>query len=226
MSSSSSHAPTRTSTGACRWSPLPHDRGVRSARHRRTIPVAGQVMQIGGFAGIRLDMSDFPTRHNYGLALWQSKIEPIMADWVGELGVPIHRGRSVERFVQDGTGVDVELSDGQSLRAEYLVGCDGGRSVIRKTAGIEFPGWIRRQLHARRGRDGRRAPGRHATRGRRYRSRQPGWQPLGRTGSCSRSGWSSTTANPRCRISARRSSLSKGRTTECTARPGSPGSPT
>ena len=44
-------------------------------------------------------------------------------------------------FAQDDTGVDVRLSDGQVLRAEYLVGCDGGRSLIRKAAGIEFPGW-------------------------------------------------------------------------------------
>jgi 2-polyprenyl-6-methoxyphenol hydroxylase-like FAD-dependent oxidoreductase len=59
----------------------------------------------------------------------------------GELAVPIYRGREVTGFTQDDTGVDVELSDGQSLRAEYLTGCDGGRSLIRKTAGIEFPGW-------------------------------------------------------------------------------------
>ena len=44
-------------------------------------------------------------------------------------------------FAQDDAGVDVELSDGRSLRAEYLVGCDGGRSLVRKAAGIEFPGW-------------------------------------------------------------------------------------
>ncbi len=55
--------------------------------------------------------------------------------------MPIYRGREVTGFAQDDTGVDVVISDGQSLRAEYLVGCDGGRSVIRKTAGIEFPGW-------------------------------------------------------------------------------------
>ena len=91
--------------------------------------------------GSALDISDFPTRHHYGLALWQNHIERILAGWVGELGVPIYRGREVTGFAQDDTGVDVELSDGQSLRAEYLVGCDGGRSVIRKAAGIEFPGW-------------------------------------------------------------------------------------
>jgi 2-polyprenyl-6-methoxyphenol hydroxylase-like FAD-dependent oxidoreductase len=101
----------------------------------------GQVAQVAGFAWIRLDISDFPTRHNYGLALWQKHIERILAGWVGELAAPIYRGREVTGFAQDDTGVDLELSDGQSLRAEYLVGCDGGRSLIRKAAGIEFPGW-------------------------------------------------------------------------------------
>jgi len=101
----------------------------------------GQAMQIQGFAGIPLDISDFPTRHNYGLALWQSHFERILAAWVSELGVPIAREREVTGFAQDDTGVDVELSDGRSLRADYLAGCDGGRSLIRKAAGIEFPGW-------------------------------------------------------------------------------------
>ena len=103
----------------------------------------GQVVQVAGFAMIRLDISDFPTRHNYGLALWQNHIERILAGWVDELAVPIYRGREVTGFAQDDTGVDVELSDGHSLRAKYLVGCDGGRSLIRKAAGIDFPGGIR-----------------------------------------------------------------------------------
>jgi 2-polyprenyl-6-methoxyphenol hydroxylase-like FAD-dependent oxidoreductase len=101
----------------------------------------GQVAQVGGFAGTRLEISDFPTRHPYGLGLWQNHIERILAGWVDELEVPIYRGREVTGFAQDETGVDVELSDGQSLRAEYLAGCDGGRSLVRKAAGIEFPGW-------------------------------------------------------------------------------------
>jgi 3-(3-hydroxy-phenyl)propionate hydroxylase len=101
----------------------------------------GRAMQVGGFAWIPLDISDVPTRHNYGLALPQNQIERILAGWVGELAVPIHRGREVTAFAQDDTGVDVELSDGRRLRAEYLVGCDGGRSLVRKAAGIEFPGW-------------------------------------------------------------------------------------
>jgi len=101
----------------------------------------GQVAQVAGFAGTRLDISDFPTRHPYGLGLWQNHIERILAGWVAELAVTIYRGREAIGFTQDDSGVDVELSDGQSLRADYLVGCDGGRSLIRKAAGIEFPGW-------------------------------------------------------------------------------------
>ena len=101
----------------------------------------GKAMQVGGFAHIPLDISDFPTRHNYGLALWQKQFELILAGWIEELAVPIYRGSEVTGFAQDETGVDVELSDGQSLRAKYLVGCDGGRSVVRKGAGIAFHGW-------------------------------------------------------------------------------------
>src|SRR5215831_11071254 len=101
----------------------------------------GQVIRVAPFARIALDTSDLPTRHNYFLALWQTHVERILAEWVGELGVPIYRGREVTGFAQDDTGVDVELSEGQWLRAEYLVGCDGGRSLIRKKAGVDFPGW-------------------------------------------------------------------------------------
>jgi 2-polyprenyl-6-methoxyphenol hydroxylase-like FAD-dependent oxidoreductase len=118
--------------------------------HSRTIEVldqrgiADRVLsqgQVAQFAGIPLDISDFPTRHNYGLGLGQNHIERILAGWVRELRVPIYYGSEVTGFAQDDTGVDVQLSDGQVLRAEYLVGCDGGGSLIRKAAGIEFPGW-------------------------------------------------------------------------------------
>ena len=102
---------------------------------------AGQIAQITGFAVTRLDISDFPTRHNYGLALRQKHIERILADWVNELEVPILYGREITGFEQDDAGVQVALADGQSLRAQYLVGCDGGRSLVRKAAGIDFPGW-------------------------------------------------------------------------------------
>ncbi|MDB4997651.1 MAG: Monooxygenase, FAD-binding protein [Myxococcaceae bacterium] len=133
------------------------DQSVAGSRagglHARTIEVLdqrgiaerflseGKVMQVTGFALIRLDISDFPSRHNYGLALLQEGIERLLAARVEELSVPIYREREVTGFAQDDHGVDVELSDGQALRAKYLVGCDGGRSLIRKKAGIDFPGW-------------------------------------------------------------------------------------
>jgi 3-(3-hydroxy-phenyl)propionate hydroxylase len=101
----------------------------------------GQVAQVAGFAWIRLDISDFPTRHPYGLALWQNQIERILGEWVGEFEVPVYRGCEVTDLAQDDAGVDIELADGERLRAEYLVGCDGGRSVVRKASGIEFSGW-------------------------------------------------------------------------------------
>lgn len=127
--------------------------GLRSGGlHARTIEIfdqrgiadrflaQGRTAQVAGFAGVSLDISDFPTRHNYGLALWQKHIERILTDWVEELGVTIYRRCEVTAFVQDESGVDVALSDGRSLRADYLVGCDGGRSLVRKASGIEFPG--------------------------------------------------------------------------------------
>jgi 3-(3-hydroxy-phenyl)propionate hydroxylase len=101
----------------------------------------GKTLQIVGFNLVPLDMGDFPTRHAYGLALTQNHIERILAEWVGGLPVAFYRGREVTGFAQDGAGVDVALSEGGPLRAEYLVGCDGGRSLVRKAAGIAFPGW-------------------------------------------------------------------------------------
>jgi 3-(3-hydroxy-phenyl)propionate hydroxylase len=135
-----------------RASPDP-DRARAGGLHARTIEVLdqrgvadrflaeGKAMQIQGFGRIPLDISDFPTRHNYGLALPQVQTERLLATWVQELGVPTTREREVTGFAQDDSGVDVALSDGTSIRADYLVGCDGGRSVIRKAAGIEFAGW-------------------------------------------------------------------------------------
>lgn len=102
---------------------------------------AGRTAQVAGLALIPLDIADFPTRHPYGLALAQNRIEHLLADWARELAVPILRGREVTGFTQDDAGVDVTLDDGRVLRADYLVGCDGGRSLVRKRAGIDFPGW-------------------------------------------------------------------------------------
>ena len=129
------------------------DRALAGGLHARTIEVLdqrgiadrflakGKAMQIQGFGRIPLDISDFPSRHNYGLPLPQVQTERLLATWVEELGVPTTREREVTGFTQDDTGVDVALSDGVSIRADYLVGCDGGRSVIRKAAGLEFAGW-------------------------------------------------------------------------------------
>jgi 2-polyprenyl-6-methoxyphenol hydroxylase-like FAD-dependent oxidoreductase len=101
----------------------------------------GRPAQVLMFGTTVLDMSDFPTRHPYSLAIFQNRIERIMAAWLAELPVCVHYGREVTGFAQDDTGVEVHLAGGESIRARYLAGCDGGRSVIRKQAGIEFPGW-------------------------------------------------------------------------------------
>ncbi|RNE56786.1 hypothetical protein EEJ31_13020 [Cryobacterium tepidiphilum] len=101
----------------------------------------GQIAQTARFGTAVLDISDFPTRHPYGLALWQNRIEPIVAGWIEQLGVRVEHGREVTGLVQDDGGVEVLFRDGESMRAVYVVGADGGRSLVRKAAGIEFPGW-------------------------------------------------------------------------------------
>jgi 3-(3-hydroxy-phenyl)propionate hydroxylase len=101
----------------------------------------GRAMQVQGYAHVQLDISDFPTRFNHGLALWQNHFERILAGWIDELAVPILWGREVIGFSQDEAGVHVQLSDGETRRAAYLVGCDGGRSTVRKAAGIDFAGF-------------------------------------------------------------------------------------
>src|ERR1700733_11399416 len=100
----------------------------------------GQLHQEVMFGGSVWDTSDLPTRHPYTVAIWQNQIERIMADWIAELAVQIRYACEVTGFEQDEGGVDVHLADGEQLRARYLVGCDGGRSLIRRTAGVEFPG--------------------------------------------------------------------------------------
>jgi 2-polyprenyl-6-methoxyphenol hydroxylase-like FAD-dependent oxidoreductase len=100
----------------------------------------GKPMQVLGFAGVRFDISAFPSRHPYGLALIQKHSERIILDWAEQLGVPILRGVEITGFTERASGIDVRLSDGRSLQAQYLVGCDGARSFVRKAAGIGFPG--------------------------------------------------------------------------------------
>ncbi|WP_372736799.1 FAD-dependent monooxygenase, partial [Nocardioides sp.] len=101
----------------------------------------GQTYQGAAAGSPMLDVSDFPTRHPYTLGLWQNHIERILAAWIEELVVPVRRGSEVTGFEQTDDGVTVHLAEGDALRATYLVGADGGRSLIRKLAGIDFPGW-------------------------------------------------------------------------------------
>ena len=151
--------------------------------------------------------------------------------------MPIHYGTEVTGFAQDDTGVDVELSDGQSLRAQYLVGCDGGRSLVRKAAGIEFPGWdpttsallAEVEMTEEPELGIRRTPsGMHALGKVEYEIKdgevvyKQGGNGRGHADRVRRS----ARASPPCAISARASSPSTGPTTGSTVPPGSPGSPT
>jgi 3-(3-hydroxy-phenyl)propionate hydroxylase len=102
---------------------------------------AGTKHPAAMFADTTLDLSDQPTRHPYTLGLFQRHIERLLREWaVGELGVRVEYGVEVVGFDQDEGGVEVRF-DGATLRAGFLVGCDGGRSAVRKAAGIDFPGW-------------------------------------------------------------------------------------
>jgi 3-(3-hydroxy-phenyl)propionate hydroxylase len=100
----------------------------------------GKTAQGLSFGNTPLNIGGFPSRHPYTLGLAQSHIERILLSWVEELGVPIRREVEVTGFTQDDAGVDVQLAEDEPLRAAYLVGADGGRSVIRKVSGIDFVG--------------------------------------------------------------------------------------
>ncbi len=120
--------------------------------HSRTIEIfdqrgiAGRFLAEGrtaqglSFGNTSLNVGGFPSRHPYTLGLGQSRVERILLGWVEELGVPIRRGLEVTGFAQDDAGVDVHLAEDAPFRSAYLVGADGGRSVIRKVAGIDFVG--------------------------------------------------------------------------------------
>ncbi len=128
-------------------------RGRAGGLHARTIEVLdqrgiaerfleeGEAMQIAAFAGVKLDLGDFPTRHPYGLALWQKHTERILGAWGSEVGVVAQYGRELTGLTQDDDGVEIQLADGSTLYSDYVVGCDGGRSLVRELAGIDFPGW-------------------------------------------------------------------------------------
>ncbi|MEV8310835.1 rifampin monooxygenase [Streptomyces flavidovirens] len=98
--------------------------------------------QVGGlFGGIVKPWPDrFDTAHPYGLATPQPVTERLLNERALELGAEIRRGCEVVGLSQETEGVTVELADGTHLRSRYLVGCDGGRSVVRKRLGVGFPG--------------------------------------------------------------------------------------
>ncbi|OBK09985.1 FAD-dependent monooxygenase [Mycobacterium asiaticum] len=100
----------------------------------------GTKMDAATFGSTRLDLSGLPTRHPYTLALFQNHIERLLLEWVDEVGVAIRRGTDVVGIAPGDEGVEVRLASGESLRARYVVGADGGRSIVRREAGIEFVG--------------------------------------------------------------------------------------
>lgn len=101
---------------------------------------AGKTMQAATFGSTQLDLAGLPTRHPYTLALFQNHIERLLLEWVEELGVAIRRGVEVAGVSVDDGGVDVQLAGGGPVRARYVVGADGGRSVVRRAAGIPMAG--------------------------------------------------------------------------------------
>ncbi|MDG4833583.1 rifampin monooxygenase [Solwaraspora sp. WMMD1047] len=101
----------------------------------RQFPVAGFFAGIAKPAPDRLD-----TAHPYVLGIPQTITDRLLAERAAEVGARIRRGCAVVGLDQDGDGVTVELADGTRLRARYLVGCDGGRSTVRRLLGVGFPG--------------------------------------------------------------------------------------
>src|SRR5919112_2057547 len=107
----------------------------------RFLPL-GKHYPVGGFfAGISKPTPDrLDTAHPYVLGIPQPTTERLLTEHATELGVEIRRGCELVGLSQDDHGVTVELADGTQLRSRYLVGCDGGRSTVRRLLGIGFPG--------------------------------------------------------------------------------------
>jgi rifampicin monooxygenase len=102
----------------------------------------GQQYPLGGFfAGIRKPAPErLDTAHPYVLGIPQNITDRLLAEHAAEVGAEIRRGCELTGLSQDEDGVTAELADGTQLRARYLVGCDGGRSTVRKLLGVGFPG--------------------------------------------------------------------------------------
>lgn len=106
----------------------------------RFLPLGTQYPLGGFFAGITKPAPDLDTTHPYVLGIPQTTTDRLLTEHAIELGVEIRRGRELVGLDQDDRGVTVELADGTQLRSRYLVGCDGGRSAVRKLLGVGFPG--------------------------------------------------------------------------------------
>ncbi|WP_227999466.1 rifampin monooxygenase [Nocardia australiensis] len=102
----------------------------------------GKQYPVGGFfAGIEKPSPErLDTSHPYVLGIPQTTTDRLLAEYAAELGAEIRRGCELVGLSQDDHGVTVELADGTQLRSRYLVGCDGGRSTVRKLLGVGFPG--------------------------------------------------------------------------------------
>jgi 2-polyprenyl-6-methoxyphenol hydroxylase-like FAD-dependent oxidoreductase len=102
----------------------------------------GKQYPLGGFfAGIHTSQPDrLNTAHAYVLGIPQTVTERLLAERAVEVGTEIRRGCELVGLIQDDHGVTAELADGTRLRSRYLVGCDGGRSTVRKLLGVGFPG--------------------------------------------------------------------------------------
>ncbi|RBO93927.1 rifampin monooxygenase [Nocardia puris] len=107
----------------------------RFLAHGKTYPVGGFFAAMDKPTPARLD-----TAHPYVLGIPQNVTDRLLAQHAAEAGAEIRRGAELVGFSQDEDGVTAELADGTRLRCRYLVGCDGGRSTVRKLAGIGFPG--------------------------------------------------------------------------------------
>ncbi|PCG87282.1 monooxygenase [Streptomyces sp. WZ.A104] len=100
-----------------------------------------ETSEAGHFGGLPLDLGALGAAHASARTVPQSVTEGVLERWARDLGADIRRGHEVTGHVEDGDGVTVTVSgDGANLRARYLVGCDGGRSGVRRAAGFDFPG--------------------------------------------------------------------------------------
>ncbi|MEV0604410.1 FAD-dependent monooxygenase [Streptomyces sp. NPDC050315] len=113
---------------------------------RGLLPRFGDIetSNVGHFGGLPVDFGVLEGAHQAAKTIPQSQTEAVLEAWVGELGTDLRRGHELVSFLDKGDAVEVTVRtpDGstQTLRTGYLVGCDGGRSTVRKAAGFDFPG--------------------------------------------------------------------------------------